>query len=181
MMDIDDKKDVDMAFFITAHEVAHQWWGLQLEAANVQGQNMILETLAQYSALMVFKEKYPEAKVQQFLKLQWDEYREATLESKKEELPLVLVENESHIYYNKGALVMYKLQELIGEKNVNHALKHFLYDWRSFQNPPKQNRYATSLDFMYFVMDVTPDSLKNVVTDLFEQTNCFVEEDSFIH
>ena len=181
MMDIDDKKDVDMAFFITAHEVAHQWWGLQLEAANVQGQNMILETLAQYSALMVFKEKYPEAKVQQFLKLQWDEYREAALESKKEELPLVLVENESHISYNKGALVMYKLQELIGEKNVNHALKHFLYDWRSFQNPPKQNRYATSLDFMYFVMDVTPDSLKNVVTDLFEQTNCFVEEDSFIH
>ncbi len=38
MMDIDDKKDVDMAFFITAHEVAHQWWGLQLGA---MGSNMI--------------------------------------------------------------------------------------------------------------------------------------------
>ena len=36
VMDIDDEKDVDMAFYITAHEVAHQWWGSQLEAANVQ-------------------------------------------------------------------------------------------------------------------------------------------------
>lgn len=25
--DIDDEKDIDMPFFVTAHEVAHQWWG----------------------------------------------------------------------------------------------------------------------------------------------------------
>jgi len=171
VMDINDEKDVDMAFYITAHEVAHQWWGLQLEAANVQGQKMILETLAQYSAMMVFKERYPAKKVQQFLKLQKDKYQEERLKSKKKELPLALVENESHIYYNKGALNMYELQERIGEKNVNKALHNFLNDWSSFNNPKKPNRYATTLDLIPYFREVTPNSLQYVVTDLFEHVN----------
>lgn len=160
-----------MAFFITAHEVAHQWWGMQLEAANVQGQNMILETLAQYAALMVFKEKYGDEKVQQFLKFQLDEYLEAGLKSKKEELPLALVENEEHLYYNKGVLNMYELQKHIGEKNINRALQHFLKDWRSFNNPQKPDRYSTTLDLITHFRKVTPDSLQYVVTDLFERVN----------
>ena len=171
VMDIHDEKDVDMAFFITAHEVAHQWWGMQLEAANVQGQNMILETLAQYAALMVFKEKYGDEKVQQFLKLQLEEYLETGLKSKKEELPLALVENEEHLYYNKGALNMYELQQRIGEKNINRALQHFLKDWRSFNNPQKPDRYSTTLDLITHFRKVTPDSLQYVVTDLFERVN----------
>lgn len=171
VMDIDDKKDVDMAFYITAHEVAHQWWGLQLEAANVQGQNMILETLAQYSAIMVLKEKYQDEKVQQFLKFQLDEYTEANLKSSKKELPLALVENEEHIYYNKGALSMYELQKQIGEENVNTALQHFLNDWHSFNNPNKLNRYSTTVDLIKYFREVTPDSKQYIITDLFEHVN----------
>ena len=168
ILNIDDKKDVDMAFFTTAHEVAHQWWGCQLEAANVQGQKMILETLAQYSALMVFKNKYSAEKVQQLLKHQLETYKKAVLKSKKEESTLVLVENEKHIYYNKGAINMYELQKQIGEKNVNRALKNFLKDWRSFDNPQKPNRYATTVDLLRYFRAVTPSSKQNTLTDLFE-------------
>lgn len=169
VMNIDDKKDVDMAFYVTAHEVAHQWWGLQLEAANVQGQNMILETLSQYSAMMVLKEKYSDKKVQQFLKFQLDEYNEARLKSSKKELPLALVENEEHIYYNKGAIAMYQLQQQIGEANVNKALQHFLNDWRSFNKQKKLNRYATTLDLIQYFRGVAPVSKQYVITDLFER------------
>ena len=171
VMDINDEKEVDMAFFITAHEIAHQWWGMQLEAANVQGQNMILETLAQYSAMMVLKEKYRDEKIQQFLKLQWDAYREAALKASKKELPLAWVENESHIYYNKGALNMYELQKRIGEKNVNRALQNFLKEWRSFNNPKKPNRYSTTPDLLQYFWEATPDSVQYVVRDLFERVN----------
>lgn len=171
VMDIDDQKDVDMAFYVTAHEVAHQWWGLQLEAANVQGQNMILETLAQYSAIMVLKEKYPNDKIKQFLKFQLDEYEEAKLKASKKELPLALVENEEYLYYNKGAIAMYKLQQHIGEENVNKALQHFLNDWHSFNNPKKPNRYATTLDLLQYFKDVTPVAKQYVITELFEQVN----------
>jgi ABC-2 type transport system permease protein len=171
VMDIEDENDVDMAFYITAHEVSHQWWGLQMEAANVQGQNMILETLAQYSAMMVLKEKYNDEKVQQFLKLQLDEYKKASLKSKKEEPPLALVGNDNHIYYNKGALNMYELQKHIGERNVNLALQNFLIDWRSFNNEKKPNRYSTTLDLIQYFREVTPDSVQYVITDLFEHVN----------
>jgi ABC-2 type transport system permease protein len=140
-----------------------------LEAANVQGQNMILETLAQYSAIMVLKEKYPDKKVKQFLKFQLNEYTEANLKSSKKELPLVLVENEEHIYYNKGALSMYELQKQIGKENVNIALKHFLNDWHSFNNPKKPNRYATTLDLIEYFRAVTPTSKQYLITELFEQ------------
>ena len=175
-MDIDDEKDVDMAFYVTAHEVAHQWWGLQVEAANVQGQNMILETLAQYSAMMVLRKKYGDEKVQQFLKLQLEDYSEAKLKSSKEELPLALVENEEYLYYNKGALAMYELQEHIGEENVNRALADFLNDWHSFDNPKKPNRYATTLDLLQYFREVTPKSMQYLITELFEQVNTIGQE-----
>lgn len=171
VMNIDDEKDVDMAFYITAHEVAHQWWGMQLEAANVQGQKMILETLAQYSALMVFKERYSYEKVQQFLKLQSDVYQEATLKSKTVEPPLTLVENEEHIYYNKGALTMYELQKRIGEKKVNKALQNFMNDWHSFNNSQKPKRYATTADLVRYFRQAAKDSEQSTITDLLEQAN----------
>lgn len=168
VMDIDDAKDVDMVFFITAHEVAHQWWGIQLEAANVQGQKMILETLAQYAGLMVLKEKYGNEKVQQFLKLQLDAYQEGKLKSSKDELPLALVENEEYIYYNKGAIAMYELQKQIGEDKVNMALRNFLMNWKSFDNPAKPLRYTTTLDLLKYFREVSPDSSQHVITRLFE-------------
>ena len=169
ILDIDDTKDIDMAFYVTAHELAHQWWGLQVEAANVQGQNMILETLAQYSAIMVLKQKYSTEKVQQFLEIQSQNYKEGKAREGEKELPLALVENQEYIYYAKGALNMYTLQEQIGEERVNLALKNFIQDWRSFDNPSKPKRYATTEDLISYFRDVTPDELQYVITDLFEK------------
>ena len=49
---------IDYPFYVTAHEVAHQWWGHQVVGANVQGVAMLHETLAQYSALMVMEKEF---------------------------------------------------------------------------------------------------------------------------
>jgi ABC-2 type transport system permease protein len=50
--------DIDFTYFVTAHELGHQWWAHQLIGARVEGSNMLSETLAEYSALMVMKQKY---------------------------------------------------------------------------------------------------------------------------
>lgn len=170
MMDINDAEDVDMVFFITAHELAHQWWGIQLEAANVQGQDFILETLAQYSALMVLKEKYPTEKIHQFLELQHEDYTKGIRKQKQVESPLIFVENEEHIYYAKGALNMYALQKQIGEEKVNLALRNFLQDWKTFNNPNRPNRYATSLDLIEYFKEVSPKEEK-LIRELFEEVH----------
>lgn len=49
---------IDLVTYVTAHEVGHQWWGHQIISAGMQGMTLLVETLAQYSALMVM-EPYP--------------------------------------------------------------------------------------------------------------------------
>ncbi len=168
LLDIDDKKDVDMVYFITAHEAAHQWWGTQVEAAPVQGANMILETLAQYTAIMIFQQKYPQEKIDQFLDLQLELYED---EKKRhdEEPPLSLVEDQEYIYYNKGVLNMYELQEHIGEERINQALAAFLRDWNSTDGVEKikQERYATSKDLMRYFKQVAGEHSVTLLEELF--------------
>ena len=173
VLDIDDDKDVDMAFYVTAHELAHQWFGMQVEAANVKGRHLILETLSQYAALMVLNQHYSEEKVKQFLELQKDKYVEGQGREAADEPSLALVENQDYIYYAKGAINMYTLQETIGEDKVNHALKLFLEDWNTVDGKLKTrtNRYATSKELLGYFREVTPAHLQHIITRLFESVS----------
>ena len=125
---VDDKnpKDIDYPMFITAHEVAHQWWGHQLVGANTRGSTVLSETLAEYSALMAMKQAFGPAKMRRFLRYDLDRYlRGRTMEGKRE-LPLALNENQGYIHYHKGSLAMYQLQEVLGEAAVNGVLRSML-------------------------------------------------------
>ncbi len=173
IMDIDEEKEVDMPFFITAHEMAHQWWGLQVAAANVQGQKMLLESLAQYSALMVFKKAYPEAKVQQVLDMERNRYLEGRGVGSKQEMPLAIANNQEYVYYGKGTLNLYALQDYILEDSVNLALKRFVKDWNNIDGKLAKERYATTIDLLAYFEAVTPDSLQYLINDLFEKVVLF--------
>ncbi|WP_345274554.1 ABC transporter permease/M1 family aminopeptidase [Flaviramulus aquimarinus] len=171
VLDIDDEKDVDMAFYVTAHEIAHQWFGMQVEAANVKGRLMILETLSQYAAIMVLKQKYSEEKVLQFLETQKEVYKKGKDREVGKEPSLALVENQNYVYYAKGAINMYEFQKALGEEQVNKALKRFLKDWNTTSGSLKlkMDRYATTQDLLGYFREVTPDSLQYLITDLFEK------------
>src|SRR6185503_6010592 len=52
----DDK--IDVITYVTAHEIGHQWWGHQLVPSYQQGATMLIETFAQYSALLVMEKMY---------------------------------------------------------------------------------------------------------------------------
>ncbi len=167
ILNVEDE-DVDIAYYVTAHEMAHQWWGHQLRPANTQGAAMLSETLSQYSALMVMKQAYPEEQIRKFLKEELDRYlRGRSLEQKKE-MPLELVESQNYIHYRKGSLVMYALQDYIGEDSVNIALRRFLEEWQG-----RIDRYPTTISFNKHIRAVTPDSLQYLITDLFETITLF--------
>lgn len=170
MLKIDDEDDVDVAYFVTAHELAHQWWGHQLFPANVQGSAVLSESLSQYSALMVMKHEYPREHMQEFLKEELNRYLRGRTTEQKKELPLVLAENQQYIHYGKGANIMYALQDFIGEDSVNAALSRLVNDWGSIE---QNGRYATTNDLMGYLRDVTPDSLQNLLTDMFEKIVLF--------
>ncbi|WP_276392206.1 ABC transporter permease/M1 family aminopeptidase [Eudoraea chungangensis] len=171
VLDIDDEKDVDMAFYVTSHEIAHQWFGMQVEAANVKGRLTILETLSQYAAIMVLKQHYSEEKVLQFLETQKEDYKKGKDREDAIEPSLALVENQDYIYYAKGAINMYEFQKAIGEENVNKALRRFLEDWNTTNGKLRiaTERYATTEDLLGYFREVTSDSLQYLISDLFEK------------
>ncbi|HEX8361101.1 MAG TPA: M1 family aminopeptidase, partial [Longimicrobium sp.] len=162
------KDDIDYPFFVTAHEVAHQWWGHQLVGADVQGAAMLSETLSEYSALMVMEREFGRAKIGRFLRYELDQYLRGRGGEGRAELPLALVEQQQYIHYNKGALAMYALRDYIGEERVNAALRSFLDQWK-YRGPP----YPTSRDLLVHLRAATPDSLRYLIGDLFESVTLY--------
>lgn len=162
---IDDKdpESIDYVFYVIAHEVAHQWWGHQVVGAKTQGATFIIETMAQYSSLMVMEKEYGAEKMKKFLKYEMDNYLRGRSGEAENERPLMLVENQQYIHYNKGSVLMYALKDYIGEDSLNKALRGFLQK-NAFQAAP----YTQSLEFVDCLRKATPDSLKYIITDLFE-------------
>ena len=68
---------------------------------------MIVESLAQYSALMVMEKEYGREHMRRFLKYELDRYLRGRGGELIEELPLMRVENQPYIHYRKGSLVFY--------------------------------------------------------------------------
>jgi ABC-2 type transport system permease protein len=160
--------DVDMSYYVTAHELAHQWWAHQVTEAQVQGNAMLSETMSQYSALMVMKQEYPPEMMQKFLKHELDRYlRGRTTETHREQ-PLELVERQNYIHYRKGSLIMYALQDYITEDSVNSALRNYHRDWAGKTNP-----YVSSIELVNYFREATPDSLKYIIEDMFETITLF--------
>lgn len=164
----DDPDDVDYPYYVTAHEVAHQWWAHQVIGGNVQGATLLSESMSQYTALMVMKAKVGPRSMKRFLRYELDRYLRARGAERKRELPLARVENQDYIHYNKGSLVMYALQDYIGEDSVNRAARGFL-ESAAFEGPP----YPTSRDLIGFIREQTPPELAYVLDDLFEQITLF--------
>ncbi|WP_438728304.1 ABC transporter permease subunit [Parasphingorhabdus sp. DH2-15] len=140
---MDDSDDIDFVTYVVAHEIAHQYWAHQLISADQQGGTILVETMAQYSALMVMKELYGEDKIRRFLKFELDRYLNSRGAEVIEELPLYRVENQPYIHYRKGAVAMYLLQDRLGEKRMNAVFADLLDRYR-FKSQP----YASSLDLV---------------------------------
>ena len=163
-VDATDPNKVDYPFYVTAHEVAHQWWAHQVIGANVQGCTVMSETMSQYSALMVMEDEYGQASMSKFLRYEMNSYLKGRSTEGKKEVPLLLCENQQYIHYNKGSVIMYALKDYLGEDSLNVALKRYIKKV-AFQEPPYTNAY----EFYDFIKQATPDSLKETVKDMFER------------
>jgi ABC-2 type transport system permease protein len=162
--DLRDPEAIDYVYYVTAHEVAHQWWAHQVIGGNVQGSTMIVETMAQYSALMVMEKEYGRAKMQKFLRYELDRYLAGRGGELVAEMPLSLVENQQYIHYRKGSLIMYALRDYIGEEAVNRALAKFIRD-HAFDEPP----YTTATELVQYFRAEAPPEYQETITDLFER------------
>jgi ABC-type transport system involved in multi-copper enzyme maturation permease subunit len=165
---IDDEEGIDNVFYVTAHEVAHQWWAHQVVGADVQGANMITESLSQYSALMVMEQEYGRDMMRRFLKYELDRYLAQRGREVQEEMPLLVVDQQPYIYYRKGSVVMYALRDYLGVGTVNRALARYVAD-AGFQDPP----YTTSLELKALLQDEAPEGSEPLFEDMLDTITLF--------
>jgi len=161
---VNDKspKDIDYPFYITAHEVAHQWWGHQLVGGNTRGGSVLSETLAEYSALMVMKKNFGADKMRRFLHYDLDLYLMGRALERKKELPLAENESQNYIQYHKGSLAMYQLQDILGEAKINAALKELLAQYGRKTGP-----YPSVTVLVDALRKITPSEQAYLIDDLF--------------
>ncbi|MDO1450791.1 ABC transporter permease [Rhodocytophaga aerolata] len=161
LMNPDEGPDgFDLPYYILAHEVAHQWWGLaRLTPANVEGAGVLIEGLAVYSGMQVLEESYGDTHLRQYVDLLHSSY-----EMPRSLATASLLEaNESFLYYRKGGIAMYALSKYLGKEKVNGALRSLLQKRTTGVLP-----LPTTLDLYGELQQITPDSLHYLLDDLFK-------------
>ncbi|MGB6831084.1 MAG: M1 family aminopeptidase [Terracidiphilus sp.] len=167
--DIEKPDDIDMVFYVVAHEMAHQWWAHQVVGANMQGATSLSETLAQYSALMVMEHEYGQDTMRKFMQYEMDNYLRSRGTERLKERPLMRVDaSQGYIHYRKGSVVMYYLRQMIGEDAIDRALRKVLAQYR-YAPPP----YPTSYALVDALREQTPPQYQYLLKDLFEDITLF--------
>ncbi|HYG02732.1 MAG TPA: M1 family aminopeptidase [Chryseosolibacter sp.] len=157
----DGPNGYDLPYYILAHEVAHQWWGLaRLTPAHVEGAGVLIEGLAVYSGMQVLEKNYGDRHVQQYVSFLHSFYEMP----RSAATPSLLQANEQFLYYRKGGLAMYALAKYIGKEKVNGALRRFLEKRSS-----GELKLPTTLDLYKEIEAITPDSLNYLLQDLFKE------------
>jgi hypothetical protein len=162
-VDKDDPDDIDYPFYITAHEVAHQWWAHRIVGGRAKGETLLSETLAEYSALTLLRDEVGAEHMGRFLRYEQRDYLRGRTFDPIGEKPLSLAENQQYIHYNKGSMATYLLAELAGRDAIDGALRTML-DRYSDRGPP----YPVSTDLTELLRAAVPPPLREMVTDLFD-------------
>jgi aminopeptidase N len=150
--------------FATIHELSHQWWGCMAYGARMRGRQMLNETLAQYSTLMIFKERFGPAFAGEMARRFQDGYLRARSAETAAERPVIETDDQGYISYLKGPLAFYTMTDAIGEDRVNRALRNYLGRF-AFKGPP----FPTSRDVVDELRAVAGKEHQDLITDLFEK------------
>jgi len=166
--DYSDPDRFDYGYFVTAHELAHQWWGHQVVPNRTRGSNLISEALAEYTALILTQRKYGKDNMKRFLKGEIDGYlRGRANEAKKENVFINC--NRPYEWYNKGSLILYGLQDLIGVDTLNKALHEFRDAYAFHKDPP----FPGSNDLYRYIAKHVPDSVKYYLDDTWNKITLY--------
>jgi ABC-type transport system involved in multi-copper enzyme maturation permease subunit len=168
----EEPKIIDFVTLGVAHELAHQYWALQVVGADMEGRELLSETLAQYSSLMVMKtlggEDYKDY-MRPYLREERAGYLAGRQTAWRGEPALVRVNGEDHVTYRKGAHAMYLLQVRLGEERVNRALRSLVARYR-FKDAP----YPRSLDLVAALRaEARTAEEQQLITDLFERVTLY--------
>jgi hypothetical protein len=134
----------NLAFLVTAHEAAHQWWGNLLTPGKGPGGNILSEGMAHFSTILLLEQvKGLQARIE-FCKRIEEGYGEGR--RKDSERPLVKTDGsrpgDTTVTYDKGGWVFWMLLQNMGRDKALAGLQAFI---RKYQGNPD---HAVLQDFI---------------------------------
>ena len=115
------------------------------------------------------QQKYGRDNMHRFLKHELDGYLRGRAGEIRRERPVVLVQNEPYVWYQKGGQVMYTLADYIGEDKAQSRLHNFLMQYRyANANDSQTGPYPDTRQFIDALRAQTPPELQYYITDAFE-------------
>lgn len=151
----------DVIIELAGHELSHMWWGgAQLCPDERVGAKFLTETLAMYTELMLIKAAYGSQRAREVVDMHRNIYLSERGFAPEQALVHTRPEN-THQHYSKGLVCMYQLAELIGEEQVNLALRQMLRR-HAFPQPA-----PTASDLVAALRAVSPPALHGRIDDLF--------------
>jgi ABC-type transport system involved in multi-copper enzyme maturation permease subunit len=160
---VNDLRDWGNADYGVMHELAHLWWGERITGAQTQGRWMLTENMADYSTMMLFKERYSPVLANRIVRGMLEAYLKSRRDEDEAEAPVMYTENHGYLRA-KGAHALFALQDIIGKDKVHQALRNFLKDY-SFQTSP----CPTSRDLVDALRAEAGPEYQRLITDLFER------------
>ena len=157
-------KQQDVLNELAGHELSHMWWGnSQISPDSRAGASMLTETLAMYTEISLFRNMYGRDKLVERIEMYKQMYNDEKGFSVEEPIYKVK-QSSSHISYYKGAIIMFELSELLGEKTLNLALSNFL---KRFKYPHAK---PISIDLIEEICKVSDpkhrDKIRHVFMDI---------------
>lgn len=158
------KNQINLSFYVQAHELTHLWWGNQVVPADALGAKMLTESITEYISLRIYEGYFGQEKAQHFLSLQRQRYLEGRTKDAGKESPLYSVRPEQeYIAYGKGAMAFNALQYYVGEEKLNTILKEFLEKYKF-----RTDQYPTSTDLITHLKNSIPIEFHYIIKDMME-------------
>ena len=117
-----------LAFFVTAHEAAHQWWGSILTPGKGPGGDILSEGMSHYSTILLIEKMKGVRDRIEFCKRIEERYGDRR--QADSERPLVKIDGsrpgDQTVTYDKGGWVMWMLTNLMGRDAALAGLREFI-------------------------------------------------------
>ncbi len=144
----------NLAFMVTAHEIAHQWWGNMLQPGQGPGSNILSEGMAHFSTAMLIEQVKGQRNGLEFRKRIETQYGERRFSDAERKLYRVdgSKQGDQTLTYDKGGWVFLMLADLMGRENAFRGMKEFIDVYRG--NPD----HAVLQDFTRHMRAYAPDT-----------------------
>jgi len=136
---------IDFPYLITAHELAHQWWGHQLVPADAPGALLLTESMAQYSAIQLV-DLHEHSTLAALLAYERGQYRIGLSSVDGHDEPLDKVTDQAFVAYDKGALAMLAYQAMLGPARTARVLREYFHAHAGLAAPyPLASNFVATL------------------------------------